>query len=158
MYDRTQNLLIGTVILVMGIGVMATFGKLTTLECKRIEPRLVACDLITSSMLGKHVTPISTGELLGAEVEINSDSDGDSFRIVLGTQHGKIPFTDYYSSARKQKAQTADQINVFINTSTEASLKVYQDDRWFAYPFGIIFAVVGACIIFLPIEFTESTD
>jgi len=140
--------LFGMFFLLPGLALLLFLGKLTTLECTRLEPQQVACEHSISGLLGKQVNKIPVGELKGAEVEVIQDSDGDTYRVVLLTQtRGKLRFTDT-SSSGTDKYSTANQINDFINNSEQMSLQVQQDDCWFAYPFGGIFAFVGGSIVF----------
>lgn len=126
---------------------MIFLGQLTTLLCQRLEPTQVACELTSSSLLGERMLSIPTGELQSAEVEVNEDSDGDTYRVVLVTKNSRIPLSDVYSSGERGKRTRANQINAFISNPEQMSLRIQQDHRWFAYSLGGIFAVVGGGII-----------
>jgi hypothetical protein len=78
---------------------------------------------------------------------VNKDSDGDTYRVVLLTNSREVPFTSVWSSSAGGKQKNADRINAFIGNPGEISLRVQQDDRWFAYPFGGIFALVGGGLV-----------
>jgi hypothetical protein len=144
---RLFLLLLGIPFFLAGLPIIIFFGKLTTLKCARLEATQVACELTTSSLLGGHITPIPTGQLRGAEVEVNESSDGDTYRVALLTKNNSIPLSSVYSSGEEGKREKADQINAFIRNPGETSLIIQQDDRWFAYPFGGIFTLVGGGII-----------
>jgi hypothetical protein len=140
--------LFGLPFFLAGLAVILFFGKVATLQCTRLEPKQVRCEYIVSGLLTKKSIQIPVGELQGADVEVNQDSDGNTYRITLLTQNqGRVPFTDSFSSGR-EKYSKANQIKAFVNDPEQMSLQVNQDDRWFAYPFGSIFAIAGGSIIF----------
>ena len=76
---------------------------------------------------------IPMGELQRAEVEVNEDSDGDTYRVVLITENGRIPLSEVYSSGERGKRARANQINAFLSNPEQMSLRIQQDHRWFAY-------------------------
>ena len=149
--------LLGSPFLLIGLAVMIFLGKLTTLKCDRLEPTQVACELTSAGLAGKKVIPIRLGQLQRADVEVNEDSDGDTYRVVLVTKTGVIPFTQSYSSGEGGKHRNAQLINTFLSNPDQPSLKVQQDDRWFAYPFGGIFALVGGSMILSTLKQTSQT-
>jgi hypothetical protein len=141
-------LLFGVPFLVSGLAVMLLLGKLTTLDCKRVEPTQVACNLTSAGLLGKQTTSIPAGQLQGADVGVSRGDDGDTYRVILVTKTMSIiPLTGVYSSGYGGKRQKADRINAFVNDSSQMSLTIQQDDRWFAYIFGGIFTLVGGISI-----------
>ncbi len=143
-----RTALFGTPFLLTGLAVMLFFGRLTSLKCQRVEPTQGSCQLVNSGLLGSDETTIPLNQLQGAKVDVNQDSDGDTYRVVLLTDGGEVPFTWVWSSGTGGKQKNADRINAFISNPGEISLRVQQDDRWFAYPFGGLFALVGAGLVF----------
>jgi hypothetical protein len=133
----------GGVFVVSGLVVIIFFGKVATLRCQRIEPTQGSCQLMRSGLLGSDEIKIPLNQLQSAKVDVNKDSDGDTYRIVLLTDGGKVPFTSIWSSGEEGKQEKADEINAFIGNPDKTSLRVQQDFRWFAYPFGGIFILFG---------------
>lgn len=150
-------LLFGGPFLVIGLVVVIFLGKLTILKCDRLEPTQVVCELISTGLLGRKVIPIPLGQLQSADVEVNEDSDGDTYRVVLMTKAGITPFTQSYSSGEGGKRRNAQRINLFLSSQDQLSLKVQQDDRWFAYPLGGVFALIGGGIMLSTLEYASQT-
>lgn len=143
-----RTALFGTPFLLAGLAAILFFGRLSTLKCQRVEPTQGSCQLVNSGLLGSNETKIPLNQLQGAKVDVNEDSNGDTYRVVLLTNSGEVPFTPVWSSGSGGKQKNADRINAFIGNPEEISLRVQQDDRWFAYPFGGIFALVGGGLVF----------
>lgn len=142
-----SQVLFGGVFVLAGSAVVLFFGEVATLTCDRIEMTQVACELTSKRLFKERVTSIPMGHLQGAEVDVNRDSDGDTYRVVLVTQNGRIPFTNAYSSRAKGKREKVNQIDAFINHSEQKSLTIRQDDRWSAYLFGGLFALSGGGVM-----------
>jgi hypothetical protein len=144
---RLFELSVGIPFFLIGLLTIIFWGKLSTLKCARLEATQAACELTTSSLLGDHITPIPTGQLRGAEVEVEKSSDGHTYRVTLLTKNNRIPLNSMYSSGEEDKREKADQINAFIRNPGETSLIIQQDDRWFIYIFGGCFTLGGGAII-----------
>ncbi|MEB3231417.1 MAG: hypothetical protein VKJ64_10435 [Leptolyngbyaceae bacterium] len=129
----------------LGFGVLALvlFAKATTLECDRIEPKQIECTLVSEGVLGSDTQTISSGQLQGAEIEVNYDSDGDTYRVLLLTDTDPIPFTTVYSSGRSGKQEKVQQINAYLTNEHQKTLTIQQDDRMFGYILGGVFGTVG---------------
>lgn len=132
-----------SVFVVAGLAIMVVFGELATLTCQRVEPTQGRCQFVRSRLLGSQERTIPLNQLQGAKVDVNESSKGDTYRIVLLTDGGQVLFTTASSSGAEEKQNNADQINAFIGNPGKTSLRVQQDDRWFAYPFGGIFILLG---------------
>ncbi len=141
--------LLGLPFFLAGLVVILFLGKLTQLECNRLEPTQVACQLTASGILNTRTTNIPVGELQGAEIETSQDSDGDiTYRVALITRQGRLPLTDSYSAGLgTNHQQNTNQINTFLSRADQENLVIQQDDRWFAFIFGGIFMLVGSGII-----------
>lgn len=143
------QLLLSIPCVLVGLLTIIFIGKLTTLKCDRLEATKMACELTTSSLLGGHITPIPTGQLRGAEVEVGSGrSGGEVYRVALLTKNNSIPLSEGYSSGEEDKREKADQINAFIRNQGQASLIIQQDNRWPFYLFGGFFTLGGASGLF----------
>ena len=143
-------LTVPAIFLGLGLVYILVTGKLTTLKCDRIEPTQVNCEITLSGLLGNQTTQIK--QLQGAEVKERLDSDGDNHRVLLITQEGKIPITNLRTSRILREDSNIAKINTFIHNSAESSLKIQEDDRWIAYPVGIMLMLVGGGVLPLMIK------
>lgn len=145
----------GMPFLLAGLAAILFFGEVAILTCTRLEPLQVVCKLTNSSLLRKRITQIPLGELQGADVQVNEDSDGDTYRVVLITKSDTIPLTSVYSSGQHGKRKKAEQINAFLANPEQTTLTIRQDDRWMFYLGGSVSTLVGAGILW-GIVFTKS--
>lgn len=112
------------------LAVFSTFSwtRLTRLQCDRIEPTQIYCELIYSGFHGKRIVPITTGEIQGTEIkrETNTDSDRYIHKVYLVTKNKTIPLRGYSSSSIRSKPalQLATQIDNFIDNPELMSLKI----------------------------------
>lgn len=153
-YSLFIIMLFGLPCLLSGLTIITLFGKVTTLKCNRFQIKQVSCEIISSRLLGRKVTSLTNGMLKGAELENGTlkgtevEPSKTNYRINLITKNSIIPFTDYYSSGLSEKSEKIEKINNFLGNSQELSLIVKQDDRWFAYQLGSVFALVGGWLFF----------
>jgi hypothetical protein len=140
-------LLGGIPFVIVGLAIIISWAKLTTLKCDRLTPTQVACELTSSSLLEEHITPIPVGEFQGAELKVKESSNGTTYGVTLLTKKKDIPLSDWRSSSKKVNYKKVKEINDFISNSEQMSLRIQQDDRWFLYPFGGIFALIGSSVI-----------
>lgn len=143
---------VGSIFIVIGGVVTFQFGRVTTLECDRVQDR---CEIRGQSWLNANTQTFTTTALQEATVierptEIPSDRLERSnlmYRVVLFVDNREIPLTPYYSEDRPPKAAIAAQINTFILDPSRLTLEVQQDDRLNSYIAGSICAVIGLLII-----------
>jgi hypothetical protein len=144
-----MGVLFGTPFFLAGIGIIILFGNLVDLKCDRSTSNQVACELTSSNLLSKHITQIPSGQLVSADVQESSSSDGNTYRVLLLTKSGTIAMTEFFSGGTDINHQKdADKINDFLKSPDQSSLRISQDHRWFAYPFGGLFALIGGGIIY----------
>ena len=93
LFSRLCFTLFGTLFFISGLAIIMFFGELARLNCERLEPTQVSCQLISSRLLRKQVISIPTGQLQSAQIEVSEDDDGDTYRIVLITKNDRIPLT-----------------------------------------------------------------
>lgn len=97
--------LIGLVIIVIGLRTRATTWVFDRIE--GVVSRRVA------RLTGLHVTEYALSEI--EDVRVESDSDGESYRIVLWMADAQsVPMLSFYSSGRRKKAETAALIRGFL--------------------------------------------
>lgn len=141
--------LFGGVFLAVGLAVMWFMGAQTTLVCERPEPRAGTCTLTQINVFGRvnRSESLRLTEIERADVQVSEDDDGDdTYRVVLRTERGTVPFTDYYSSGRNDKREIADRLNAFLEDGAARELEVSQDDRLFASIFGGVFSCAGGLV------------
>lgn len=126
--------------------ILLVFGEKVTLNCDRSIPPAGVCTLETTSFIDSSQKQISVGNLQRAELRVNyGDSDSsDTYQVVLLTNNGELPFTDYYSSGSSKKQQLVNEINQFIQNDSLNMLSVKSDDRLWISILAGIFAGVGA--------------
>ncbi|MGY6528436.1 MAG: hypothetical protein ACXITR_00770 [Cyanobacterium sp.] len=137
----------------VGIFIIVDLGKVNTLECQKSLSREISCSLNRRNLLGEEVITIEKGSLDKAELGVNSSDDSDTYRVNLITKEGIVPLTEVYSSGIKEKRDNTNQINYFINNSSDINLQIIQDDRWFAYPVGSVFVLSGAGLMAVSLLF-----
>jgi hypothetical protein len=142
-----RTMLFGSAFVVAGLAAIVFGGELATLTCQRLEPTQGSCQFVRSRLLGSDETTIPLNQLQGAKVDVIAFSKRDAYRVVLLTDGGKVPFTTASSGGAEEKQKNADRINAFISNSGKTSLRVQQDDRWLAYPFGGIFVLLGGGVV-----------
>ena len=138
--------LFGLIFAGIGLAVITGFGKVVTLNCDRVAPVQSNCQLKSAGLLGISPQERKLEALEGAKVERSTSSDGAAFRVVLVTNQGEVPFTEYYSSGENGKQEIATQISTFLGNSQASSLTLQQDDRWFMLMIGGVFVVVGLAV------------
>lgn len=137
------NIGMALLFIVSGLAVLLTFGNRTTLSCDRSQPPVGVCTLRTENILSRKEKPIAVNQLLGAYVDETIGKDGPTYRVVLQTTSGDIPFTNIYSSGSADKQQMADQINKFLQYSSLSTLLVKSDSRIVMVIFSGVFVGVG---------------
>jgi hypothetical protein len=138
--------LFGLIFAGVGFSMITSFGKVITIQCDRIAPIQSQCQLKSAGFFGMAAQEKPLNGLQGATVDRSSGSRGSTFRVVLLTNEGKVPFTDYYSSGENGKREIATRISTFLASSQTSSLKLQQDDRWFMFAFGSLFVVAGLAV------------
>ena len=137
---------VGPIFFFAGLAVTLLAGKVATLNCDRIEPTQITCELTSSGLLSHNVKSIE--QLKGAELESKRSRrtrSRNTYRVALLAKSGKIPLTDVYSSGGSSSRNVA-LINNFVNNPGANNLKIKEDHRWVAYPFGLLFMLVGGWI------------
>ena len=118
------------------------FGGVQTLKCDRARiDRTVACELTESGVFRQRTTPIEAGQLQGATL----DRKKANYRVVLLTNTDRIYFTSFHQIAFGQIVQRkrVDRIEAFLQNESQNSLKIGQNNNWFAYPLAILFFIGG---------------
>jgi len=157
MFSWFLNVLLSTIagmpFLLSGVFVITVMGRSEWLTCDRLEPTQVTCKVSFSTLFtGLQVRSIPLVQR--AEVEVSEGDDSRTYRVVLITKTGQVPLTERYSSGSDSKYQTVEKINEFIHDPTQLSLRIKQDNSWFAYIFGVFFILLGGNTVLSP--FMES--
>ncbi|MBD0346025.1 MAG: hypothetical protein ICV63_14620 [Coleofasciculus sp. Co-bin14] len=138
-----STVLYGSACVVTGLAIIVLGGKRITLTCQRVEPTQGNCQLVSSSLLGSNEITIPLNQLQGAEVEVDEDSDGNTYRVVLLTNDSDVPFTLLWTSNARENEKNVNLINAFVVNAGKTSLRVQQDDRLSAYCWGGLFILIG---------------
>lgn len=132
--------LFGFIFAAAGICAGAFFGQTNTLNCRRVESSVVNCRL-QSDLLGYPISDREIGAVQSAWVDVSSDSEGDTYRVVLQGAEGEAPLTSYYSSARRNREETATAINAYLADPTQETLQIEQAERWIFLLTGVFVAI-----------------
>lgn len=108
--------------------------------------------------MGSQTTLIPLEGLQNATVETSSDSDGDTYRVVLMTNEGVIPMTNSFESRYGSKQELAGKINNFLSNPNERFLLAEEKSWWVLYLIGGVFLLPGIGVAFNLIPFSESED
>lgn len=136
------GMVIFALIFVLG-GLLAfwLFGRSIAVTCTRLELREVRCD-ITETSFGLTVRRATALNPQQAIIEVNEDSDGDTYRVALVTAQGVVPLTDVWSSDGAF-SQTETQLNQFLQDSAAKTVSVAQAPSPWIYLFPFCFCGVG---------------
>jgi hypothetical protein len=121
------------------------FGRSAEVACTRLELREVRCE-ITETSLGLTVRRTTVANPQQATIEVNEDSDGDTYRVSLVTARGVVPLTDVWSS-NGAFSQTEAQLNQFLQDPTAKTVSVSQAPSPWIYLFPVCFCGVGLFMI-----------
>ena len=143
--SSTFLIFFGLIFAAAGICAGAFFGQTSTLDCRRVESSVVNCHL-QSDLLGYPISEREVGRLQGARVDVSSDSEGDTYRVMLQGPEGETPLTSYYSSARRNREDTAAAINAYLANPAQETLQIEQADRWIFLLTGAFVAIGFFCI------------
>ena len=123
-------------VLLIGLGIILFRGQKTTLNCRRIEPTRITCELTPSGFLSKNISTIKQPRR--AELEPSESSNGDiNYTLILITRSERIPLTNLSPSQKN-----IDKINTFIK-KTEDQLLTIQKIRWPTYIRGGLLMLTG---------------
>ena len=145
-------LFFGLPFFLMGLMAVLSFGKLNTLNCNRIEPSQVTCELTSESLISKSISKID--RLQGTEIQEKRDSDGDTYRIiVLTSESRRLSLPRSYNSNN-----TISKIDAFLNNREQLSLRIQRDNRSSQYILGSIFMLFGGGFILLILQLKWPTS
>lgn len=138
---------LGYVLLTDGWSLKVSAGKGTLLTCDRQESPQVTCELTAFDWRREQITEISRGKLQSAEVRVQSNRDGYRSRVVLITEDGELPLTNYLSTGERQKHRDAERINAFVSDPEQTALIIPSNYRWSTFFQGVIYICIGSILI-----------
>lgn len=145
------NIIVGTMLLGAGILVALSAATVNTFECRRLEPptNQGKCELSAQRILGSESISLPIESLQGAEVEESINSEETiTYRVVILTTEGNFPLTQHYTGGQSEESQNiVREIRSFIQTETQESLYIEQDDPLVLYLVGGMLGVVGVIVI-----------
>jgi hypothetical protein len=133
--------------LAIGVATVYSYARIHTLECVRDRFGKVSATITHSGINYFKKEEIPAGELLHAELEIDSykDSKGEIttvYRVRLITTKDPNFSTKIGSLKSDDVIRKIEQINYFIQESTQESMSLTQDDRLIAYIWAGMFGLV----------------
>jgi hypothetical protein len=146
--------LIILVLLAIVMRIVYLFARIHTIECVRDRPGEVSATITHSGINYCKKELIPAGELLRAELEAESsqNSKGESstiYRVRLITTTYTTFLTKTGSFNYEDISIMVEQINYFIQESTQKSMLLTQDDRLGAYMMGGMFGIVGSVFLYM---------
>jgi hypothetical protein len=138
-------LIFGLIFALAGLAAFWFFGRNAGIECTRLEVREVRCE-ITESLLGLAVRRTTVLNPQQAIIEVNEDSDGDTYRVSLVTERGVAPLTDVWSSDGSF-SQTETELNQFLHNPATKAVSISQSPSPWIYLFPMCFTGFGALMI-----------
>jgi hypothetical protein len=144
------------ILLLMAVGAAITyfFARTHTLECFRDRSGAVGATITHTGINYQKKERIPAGDLLRAELEAGSsqDSDGSSstfYRVRLVTLQYTTYLTQSGTTNYANVTRKINEINYFIQQSTQPMVLITQDDRVPGYIFGGVFGILAPFIILL---------
>ena len=130
--------------LLIGAGLAALYfvGQVTTLACSREQANRPNCAMITSWMNLTELSQRPVPQLTTAYIQDSCDEDGCTYRVMLSSSFGDLPFSKIYSSGMADKQYKVDQIKVFIQDSSQTNLAISEGSGLFII-IPLIFIGVG---------------
>jgi hypothetical protein len=146
--------LIILLLLAVGAAIVYFFARSHTIECIRDRSGRVGATITHSGIKYYKKERIPAGELLRAELESESSQDSEgksstSYRVRLITLKYTTFLTSSGSSNYADAIRKIEQINYFIQDSTQKAIVVTQDNRVGGYIFGGVFGIMGPLIVLL---------
>jgi hypothetical protein len=125
----------------MGALFFVIFARVTTLECRRPEPREIICERRSELVGAVQMRRETIRGLSGAWVDESCD-DGCTYRVVLTTERGDVPLTNAYTSEQRKKIEIAEEVNLFVD-SERTSFEIEDRPSILVLALPIIFMIVG---------------
>jgi hypothetical protein len=121
------------------------FGRSAEVACTRLEVREVRCE-IKETLLGLTMRRTTVINPQKAIVEVNEDSDGDTYRVSLVTAQSVVPLTSHYSSDGSF-TRTETELNRFLSDLKAKTVSVSQSPSAWIYLFPMCFTGFGVLMI-----------
>jgi hypothetical protein len=149
LFVSSDLLVLRLVFFIIGLAIIA-MGEAEILKCERVESPEVTCEFIYSVFFGKHITPISSEELQGADIESKffsreGNSEQNHYRIFVLSQNNKVPITDWEIDEQELQSKLV-AIKAFLNDPKQKTFGWWADSRYINYPIGGIIFLIGVFI------------
>ncbi len=130
-------------VLSIGIGIMEMgAGQMTELSCRKSATQTVICRrTVTTGVIRER--PIELQKVEAARLQRVGRKFRNAYRVVLVTASGEVALTEDFKSDERENLDHAEQINQFIEQSSETSLELQVDDRAQSNLFGLMFISTG---------------
>jgi hypothetical protein len=138
-------LIFGLIFALAGLAAFWFFGRSAEVACTRLEVREVRCE-IKETLLGMVIRRNTALNPQKAIVEVDEDSDGDTYRVALVTAQGVVPLTQHYSSDGAF-TRTETELNKFLSNPAAKTVSLSQPPSPWIYLFPICFTGFGVLMI-----------
>ena len=141
----------------MGVGIMEMgAGQMTELQCRRSARSSASQPAIPSISCTRTITtglvrekPIEITNITSAEIQQVGRKFRNAYRVILVTKTNTFPTTENFKSDEREKEQYITQINRFIQTPSQPTFELTEDDRAQSNLFGLMFITMGSLWILM---------
>jgi hypothetical protein len=142
MFDKISWSLI---LFAVSIAIIHLNARVTTLECNRDLDGIISGKIIRTGINNYcNEVQIPPGDLLRAELKTISDSESTEHSIQLVLSSKTVLLSSGISSSDcNDMTDKVNRMNCFIETSSERSISIVQDNRFMGYLGGLLFSIVG---------------
>lgn len=149
------------VLMGVGLGTGALLMGRSTFDCDRTQSD--QCTITHDYLLRYRTESFPLVTLQGAEVQTAPASDSnDTYRLLLLTREGPVPFTQSFSSNWSRYTSQANQVTRFVQTPSQPQVRLHQDSRWLGLLVLLSFGGVGLLMLInnkvVTGEFNKSTN
>lgn len=142
--DFREGLLFSTGGFIFLFAALFLFGTSSVLTCTYDGSSSLRCDLQTSTFGMRFRTTAIEGLTAAKLHQINASGE-NAWVVVLQTNEGEIPFSDFSSLGYSEKKVLADQLNGFLEGQSPLKLEVSsRTQSLYNTLIGILFSIIGA--------------
>lgn len=168
LFFKIIQIILGCAFEVFGLAVIFFLVTSVSFQCQRGDSEPGSCVLVDSALAGKNTRfKASTNQLLGATLEVDTDSDGNEiYRPVLQFTQQTIPLLPddsrylpdfrFLFSAKKVQ-QAVIQVNNFVDKPNETFLRVQVNQYVMTYVIGGGIILMGFVAIYTALK-SKITD
>lgn len=145
--DRGK-LLLAIPFVLLGLWCIVGWAQHSKLRCDRTRPG-ANCSLVSASLIRHDAYHFRADDLIGTRIEtrVRTDGDGNTTeerRVILLLQGEDRPLNTFGESGSGELEAT---VNAYVADPGLPTLELDADNRWFAWPTGIVILVFGVWML-----------